>query len=178
MLMWYPCVCVKETQALARLPMHWCSVCVDRSLVLQYGFVIYGNPYDRLGWEGCGLDSQDRMRREWVHEAAEALAHRLEQLEQAPAAGEAAEAEAEAEAAVGGAPATAAAAGEAGGGAPPSRGPSRRAGRGEAASEGELPCAGEAALVRAQLLGPGGAAAARVRLRSAAASIVAACGWR
>ncbi len=122
--------------------------------MLQYGFVVHGNPYDRLTWEGCGLAPQDRMRREWVHAAAEALAQRLERLAQAGAAETAAT----------------------GGGAPPRHGGG--AGVELTGQEDQVRADEEAALERAQLLGPGGAAAARVRLRSAAASIVAECGWR
>ncbi|KAG2438676.1 hypothetical protein HXX76_005223 [Chlamydomonas incerta] len=127
----------------------------SRSLVLQYGFVIHGNPYDRLDWEGCGLGPSDRMRREWVYNAAEMLARRLEALAQAGAAP----------------------AGEAGEGAIRSR-DSRGCDAGAAVKDADAVRSGEAALEQAQLLGPGGVAAARVRLRSAAASIVAACGWR
>ncbi|KAG2445368.1 hypothetical protein HYH02_008833 [Chlamydomonas schloesseri] len=135
----------------------------SRSLVLQYGFVIHGNPYDRLDWGGCGLDPQDRMRREWVYDAAEALAQQLERL----------------------APAEAAQAGITSGGAPSRQGDTDGGGAG-AEVTGLEPLVGSgaasgdgAALEWAQQLqGPGGAAAARVRLRSAAASVIAACGWR
>ncbi|PNH02037.1 hypothetical protein TSOC_011995, partial [Tetrabaena socialis] len=46
----------------------------SRSLAYQYGFVLHGNPYDRLDWGGLKLDASCRMRRDWVHAAAERLA--------------------------------------------------------------------------------------------------------
>ncbi|KXZ52103.1 hypothetical protein GPECTOR_10g1126 [Gonium pectorale] len=56
------------------------------SLVEQYGFVLYGNPYDRLDWGGLQLDPGARVRRDWVHSAAEQLAAEAEEAE-AQAAG-------------------------------------------------------------------------------------------
>ncbi|KAG2502095.1 hypothetical protein HYH03_000587 [Edaphochlamys debaryana] len=100
-----------------------------RALVSQYGFVLYGNPYDRLDWGG---GRHGPMRRDWVHAAAERLAAALETNPEELAA---------------------------------------------APKQGLDPGQpGGAAAWRHPW--PGGAAAARVRLRNAAASVVSACGWR
>ncbi|GIL67324.1 hypothetical protein Vafri_20635 [Volvox africanus] len=45
----------------------------NRSLLYQYGFILCGNPYDRLDWGGMVFNSSCRMRRDWVYGMAEKL---------------------------------------------------------------------------------------------------------
>ncbi|GLC55238.1 hypothetical protein PLESTB_000962900 [Pleodorina starrii] len=124
----------------------------NRALLNQYGFVLYGNPYDRLDWEGAQLDSSCRMRRDWVYDMAEQLTL------------EAAEAEADATST------------EAASSSPPSCSSSSAA----AAPRGSCSRldSGSSASGRDPRMASGGIEAVRRRFRSAAASIVEACGWR